>query len=158
MKKFILNKEAWCVEKNISGRKSVFLDTFAWSKIIRKEELIFVELRKLLTYLVQEKKIFIAVNLSLIQEIVERDDKEQAKDIIQLFDTLTDGIFLQNKYTLFPKELEEKVLAELEKRNNKQLSPNTIFGPLWEVVDEAYLAYKEPDRNVDEKTAELIFD
>lgn len=158
MKKFAFDKTAWIQNKNLLYKKVIFLDTFIWSNIIRKEEQNFVELRELLLRLVGRGKIIVAVNISLISEVIDRADTGQAGEILKLFDELTEGVFLTNTYALFPKELEEQIVARLKGRDIQKLDRNVVFGPIWEVLGEAYLSQRAAERNiVDGKTTSKIF-
>lgn len=158
MKKFVFDKTAWIQNKNLLNKRVVFLDTFVWSKIIREEKQGFVELRELLLRLVRGGKIIVAVNISLISEVVDRTDTGQAKEILGLFDELSEGVFLTNTYTLFPKELEEQIVARLEGRDIRKLDRNMAFGPIWEVLGEAHLSQRVAEgKSVDGKGASKIF-
>ncbi|MCG2689349.1 hypothetical protein L6255_02825 [Candidatus Parcubacteria bacterium] len=157
MKKFVFDKTAWIQNKNLLNKKVIFLDTFIWSKIIREEE-DFVKLRELLLRLVRGGKIIVAVNISLISEVVDRADIGQAKEILGLFDELSGGVFLTNTYTLFSKELEEQIVARLKGRDVQKLDQNVTFGPIWEVLGEAHLSqYVAEGNSIDGKTASNIF-
>lgn len=158
MKKFVFDKTAWIQNKSLLNKRVVFLDTFVWSKIIREEEQDFVELRELLLRSVRSGKIIVAVNISLVSEVVDRADAKQAKEILGLFDEFSEGVFLTNTYTLFPKELKEQIVARLEGRDVQKLDRNVAFGPIWEVLGEAHLSQSAVEgNNIDRKAASKIF-
>lgn len=103
--RFRFDKENWVQEKNILNRKFVFLDTFAWSKMATGKDRVFKDLKEILIQSVIDKKIIVAINISLVTEAMERKDSEQAKSILELFDTLSNGVYLSGYSVLFFKEL-----------------------------------------------------
>lgn len=136
---FRFNKEKWIREKSISERKFVFLDTFVWSEMIRAESQVFKDLREVLTQSVMDKQIIVVINISLVTEVTQRADAEQTKRILALFDTLSDGVYLNSSHTIFCEELEERVVSRLEGRPIERLSPNVVFGPMVEMLGSFYI-------------------
>lgn len=158
MKKFQFSKADWIKEKNLDKKEVVFLDTFVWSKIVRRENGNFIKLKDLLLRLVKEGKIIVAINISLISEVVDRADKGQARGILLLFDKLSNGVFLTNTYVLFPKELKSQLVALLANKPLKKLEREVVFGPFWEILGEAQLVKKRKDAvGLSDKQAQGIF-
>lgn len=156
--RFSFDKEKWIQEKNISKRKFVFLDTFAWSRIVADNSRRFKDLKRVLIQSVKDKKIVVAINISLVIEVRERDDTGQARSILELFDVLSDGVYLISDHVLFSKELEEQMVSRLEVRPVRKLSPNVVFGPMVEILSSFYIGQKEnADSDVNSKTVQALF-
>jgi len=157
-RRFSFDKEKWIQKKNISRRKFVFLDTFAWSEIIAGDSQKFEDLEEVLIQSVKDKKIIVAINISLVTEAMGRDDTEQARSILGLFDILSDGVYLISSDALLSKELEEQIVSRVEGRPVRKLSSSVVFGPMAEMLGSFYIEQEaDTSDDVDHRTVQTLF-
>lgn len=131
-KKYSIKDAEWILSQNLNQKLVIFLDTFVWSKLVTEHNGSYKTLKGLLQRLVEEEKVHVAIYMGSVWEVGMRDDKKQFKEIIDLMEKLSSGVFLKHFGLTFDDELREEFSAKLQGTGSKLIDRNLVFGPFWE--------------------------
>ncbi len=147
-KKLQFNKSGWLKKKKIERKTLIFLDNFVWNEMIKENNKDFIEIKERLSQLSKSGKIIVPIGISMISEIVNREDHQQVIKILKLIDDLSNGVFFLIYKTIFKNELKKQLLSKLNNKTPSRINEEEIFGPTWEMLGEITIKLKNLPPNL----------